>query len=134
VRPSLGLDVLVEVEEVLGVVRPLDLDEAFVIAFVVGPDPILVVCGHEVDVTALLRQRRCGGVIVPHPRDVGLVVVGVGPYADDDCGKRRIAIRERRRIRRDAMACTVDRVDVGRRVDGGNLRTVLEVRLDRQTA
>src|SRR5437879_10390692 len=42
----LRLDVLVYVEEVVWVVRPLDVDEAVVVAPVVGLDPTLVVLFH----------------------------------------------------------------------------------------
>ena len=40
---SLRSDVLVEVEQVVGVVGPLDLDEPVVVAPVVRLDPVLVV-------------------------------------------------------------------------------------------
>src|SRR5712691_1025956 len=53
---GLRLDVLVQVEQVVRVVRPLDLDEPIVVASVVSPDPVLVVLRHEVDVAALLCE------------------------------------------------------------------------------
>ncbi len=48
------LDVLVQMEEVVGVVPALDLGQPREVAAVVVLDPGLVVVGHEVDITARL--------------------------------------------------------------------------------
>lgn len=53
-RPSLGPDVLVEVEKVPRVVLPLDRDQPLVVAAEVDADAVLVVSVHEIDVAALL--------------------------------------------------------------------------------
>jgi hypothetical protein len=45
-------DVLVDVEEVAGIVGPLDLDQPVVVLAVVVPDLVVVVVLHEVDVAA----------------------------------------------------------------------------------
>ena len=52
IRWPLGCDVLVDVEEVAGIVRPLDLDQAVVVLAVVVLDLAVVVILHEVDVAA----------------------------------------------------------------------------------
>src|SRR6188508_788347 len=51
-------DVLVQVEQVPGVVGPLHLHEPVVAPAVVRAHPTLVVGGHEVDVPTLLGERR----------------------------------------------------------------------------
>ena len=55
--PSGGQDVLVDVEEVVGVVATLDLGEPFVVAAVGRLDPVLPLVHHEVDVRAAGRGR-----------------------------------------------------------------------------
>ena len=50
----LRCDVLVQVEEVVGIVGPLDLDEAVVVLAVVVSNSVVVVVLHEVDVAARL--------------------------------------------------------------------------------
>jgi hypothetical protein len=52
IRWPLGCDVLVEVEEVAGIVRSLDLDQAVVVLAVVVLDLVVIVVLHEVDVAA----------------------------------------------------------------------------------
>src|SRR5205814_6280893 len=54
----LWCDVLVDVEEVAGVVGPLDLNQPVVVLAVVVPDLVVIVVLHEVDVAARLRVRR----------------------------------------------------------------------------
>src|SRR3972149_1767140 len=92
------LDVLVQVEQVVRVVLPLDLEETLVVALVVRLDALLVVLGHEVDVPALLRVRRRGPVVVAHPLDVGLVVGRIRPRSGDDGGEGGITVRAGGRI------------------------------------
>ena len=53
-RASLRCDVLVQVEEVVGIVGPLDLDEVVVVLAVVVSNSVVVVVLHEVDVAARL--------------------------------------------------------------------------------
>src|SRR6266480_2486207 len=48
--PAAGLDVLVDVEGVVRVVAVLDLGQPVVVAAVGGPDPVLALAHHEVDV------------------------------------------------------------------------------------
>jgi hypothetical protein len=50
----LWCDVLVDVEEVAGIVGPLDLDQPVVVLAVVVPDLVVVVVLHEVDVATRL--------------------------------------------------------------------------------
>jgi hypothetical protein len=52
IRWPLGCDVLVDVEEVARIVRPLDLDQAVVVLAVVVLDLVVIVILHEVDVAA----------------------------------------------------------------------------------
>ena len=52
IRWSFGCDVLVEVEEVAGIVGTLDLDQAVVVLAVVVLDFVVIVVLHEVDVAA----------------------------------------------------------------------------------
>ena len=52
IRWPLGCDVLVDVEEVAGIVRPLDFDQAVVVLAVVVLDLVVIVILHEVDVAA----------------------------------------------------------------------------------
>jgi hypothetical protein len=52
IRWPLGCDVLVEVEEVAGIVGTLDLDQAIVVLAVVVLDLVVIVVLHEVDVAA----------------------------------------------------------------------------------
>ena len=118
-------------EQVVGVVLPLDVDQALVVSPVVRPDPTLVVARHEVDVAALLRVRGDGVVVVAHPLRVRLVLRGVGPPANDHRGEGRIAVRERRRVWSHAARRSVDRVDVHRGVHDGHLGPVRHVRRDR---
>jgi hypothetical protein len=54
VRGVLRGDVLVDVEEVAGIVGPLDLNQPVVVLPVVVPDLVVVVVLHEVDVAARL--------------------------------------------------------------------------------
>lgn len=56
-RSGSRVDVLVEVEQVLGVVGALDVDQPPVVAAVVVLDTSLIVVGHEVDVAARLGVR-----------------------------------------------------------------------------
>src|ERR687888_819124 len=125
-----GSDVLVDTERVVRVVPPLDLDEAVVVALVVRADALLVVGGHEVDVPALLRQRRRRVVEAAHPGDVRLVFSRVGPHAGDHRGEVGVAVREGRRVGGYVVRGAVDRIDVDGRVDGREVRPVLEGSLD----
>ena len=52
IRWRLGCVVLIDVEEVAGIVRPLDLDQAVVVLAVVVLDLVVIVILHEVDVAA----------------------------------------------------------------------------------
>jgi hypothetical protein len=52
IRWPLRCDVLVDVEEVAGIVRPLDLDQAVMVLAVVVLDLVVIVVLHEVDVAA----------------------------------------------------------------------------------
>src|SRR4051794_18570723 len=61
------LDVLVEVEQVVGVVAALDLGQPAVVGAVVLGCPVLLVTRGEVGVPARLRVRRDGGEVVANP-------------------------------------------------------------------
>ena len=60
----LRCDVLVDVEEIAGIVRPLELNQAVVVLAVVVSNPAEIVVLHEVDVAAGLRIRRQCLVVV----------------------------------------------------------------------
>ena len=61
------LDVLVAVEDVVGVVGRLDLGQPLVLGRPVGrPDPVLLVLGHVVDVAAAVARERSEPI--PPPR------------------------------------------------------------------
>src|SRR5579859_3832556 len=79
-----GRDVLVHVEQIAGIVRPLDLDQSVVVLAVVVADLVVVVVLHEVDVAARLGVRRKRLVIVTHPLDPFGVLGGVGPGGEED--------------------------------------------------
>src|SRR5215469_13614085 len=50
-----GLDVLVDVERVIGVITSLDPGQPVIVAAVGRPDPVLALAHHEVDVAAAGR-------------------------------------------------------------------------------
>src|SRR5215469_6712424 len=77
-------DVLVDVEEVAGIVGPLDLNQPVVVLPVVVPDLVVIVILHEVDVAARLCVRRKRLVIISHPLDPLGVLGGVGPGGEED--------------------------------------------------
>src|SRR5437764_3994189 len=79
----LRLDVLVHVEEVVRVVGSLHLGQAVVVLPEVRRCAALVILSGEVDVSALLGERRGRVVVVAHPLDVRLVLIGIGPHAGD---------------------------------------------------
>src|SRR5262249_33383362 len=64
------LDVLMDGEDVVGVIRALDLDQPVVVAAVAGSDPVLALVHQEVDVGAAGRGR------------VQLLPVVLGPSRD----------------------------------------------------
>jgi hypothetical protein len=88
-------DVLVEPEDVLGVVRALDLLQPVPTGPVRSLHPRGVVVGQVVHVGRVgrVRSERLEGVF--DPGDVGVVVSGVGPLADDDEVVARLPAWER---------------------------------------
>src|SRR5205085_6328177 len=77
-RGSAGrVDVLVEVEDVVGVVRPLQTDQPLPVGTVGGTDAITVVVGHVVHVHGVGHVGRQGGERVARPCNVGGVLRGV---------------------------------------------------------
>src|SRR5262249_4594192 len=123
-------DVLVDVEDVLRVVALLDPGEPVVVAAVGGPDPVLALGHHEVDVGAAGRGRVQRLPVLPGPLRHRGHVGRVRVDADDDAGPAAVAIGERGGVLRHPAGGTVDRVQVHGGVPGGQLRAVLEVRLD----
>src|SRR5262245_49802065 len=111
-RLACGLDVLVDVEDVVRVVAPLYPGEPVVVAAVGGLDPVLALEHHEVDVGAAGRRRmqRLPVLLCPlrYPGDVG----GVRVDADDDTCPAAIPVAERRRVRGYPAGGAVDRVQV----------------------
>src|SRR3954451_22337873 len=92
-----GVDVLVQVEQVVRVVAALDLAQPVVVRAVVVAGAGLLVGRGEVDVPAGLGVRRGRRVVLPHPVGVALVVGPVGPHAGDDGGDGGVAVAVRRR-------------------------------------
>src|SRR5664279_2912381 len=97
-----GVDVLVDVEGVAGVVVVFDPGEPVVVAEVGGFDPVLALVHHEVDVGAAGR----GGVqilpIVVDPFGDEPGVGGVGVDARDDACPAAVAVGEGGRVGGDA--------------------------------
>src|SRR5215471_12628094 len=77
-------DVLVQVEQVGGVVVALDRGQAVVGAPVVRLGAALVVAVHEVDVTAVGGIGLERVVVAPDPGDVAVIVRWVFPHTGDD--------------------------------------------------
>jgi hypothetical protein len=71
--PTAGLDVLVNVERVAGVIAVLDAGEPVVVAAIGGLDPFASFVHEEVDVAAAGRGRVQGLPVV------------AGPVRDDAC-------------------------------------------------
>jgi hypothetical protein len=88
-------DVLVEAEDVLGVVRALDLLQPVPTGPVRSLHPRGVVARQVVHVGRVgrVRSERVEGAF--DPGDVGVVVFGVGPLADDDEVVARLPVWER---------------------------------------
>ena len=129
-----GRDVLVHPENVARVVLLLDVGKTRIAGPVVLFGICPVVGRLEVDVATLTRERRRGLVVVPHPLDVGLGVLRIGPYARDDRGEVGVPVSERGCVGIHVMDGAVDRMDVHRRLDHRDLGAVLEVRVDEAVA
>src|SRR5919108_1517503 len=69
-----GLDVLVQVEHVVGIVLSLDLNKPCVVCIVVGWSSPLIIVGCKMNVATLFRMRRDRIVVIPHPPDVAFVI------------------------------------------------------------
>lgn len=122
-----GLDVLVDAEEIRGVVFFLDGGEAFVIVAVGGLDALLAFLHHEIDVRATGRKRMESFPIVLAPIDDFRVVRGIGIHADDDFGKKSFAKTVGGVGPGDALGSAVDGIEMHGGVDGGNFRAVLDM-------
>ena len=99
VMPRRGLDVLVELEDVIRVVDRLDSRQALDRAPVRARGRVVLVVAHEVDVVAFAQVRLDGGVGRAGPGDLALVVGGVAPGGRDVDQPARLAERERGRVR-----------------------------------
>src|SRR5687767_7851034 len=101
-------DVLIEAEEVLGVVTPLDLDQAVVVGPVGLADEAPVVGRHVVHVAAVgqVRPQLLEGL--PRPGDVGLGVGGVGPLREQQQAVAGLAVGEGGGSRGDAGGLAVE--------------------------
>jgi myo-inositol 2-dehydrogenase / D-chiro-inositol 1-dehydrogenase len=130
VRLARGLNVLVDVEDVIGVVAALDLSEPVVVAAVGGLDPFLALVHQEVDVSPASR----GGVqflpVVACPLRDEARVGGIGVDADDDTGPASVAVGEGGGVFGDPGGSAVDGVHVHGGVAGGQLRPVFDVHVD----
>ena len=114
-------------QDVVGVVLCLDFPESIVAPSVTRADPVRVIGRGEVDVAALFGVRCEARVIVADPFRVRLVLRRIRPHPRDHGRELRIAVAERRRVRRDVMRRAVDRVDVHRRIHDRDLGPVLQV-------
>jgi hypothetical protein len=76
---SLWLYAPVDVEEIVGIVLPLDFDQLIVVLAVVVSNLAVIIVLHEVDVSARFRIRSHRLVVVTHPLDPLRILGGIGP-------------------------------------------------------
>src|SRR5580765_3467675 len=93
-------DVLVDVECVVRVVAALDLGQPGVVAAVGGPDPLLALVHHEVDVRPARGLRVQLVPVVPGPAGDQAGVGRVRVHAHDDPGEAAVPVGERGRVGR----------------------------------
>src|SRR5580704_12344040 len=101
---SLWRYVLVDVEEVIGIVLPLDLNQPIIVLAVVDLDLAVVVVLHEVDVSARLRIRSHCLVVVAHPPDPLCILRGVVPRGEEHHPVSGLPVGEGRVAGADTMA------------------------------
>lgn len=106
-------DVLVDVKEVVRVVGRLRCCEPRVVGAIVRRRSVVVVAGHEVDVTAFAARVGMNGcVVVLHPPDVGLVIGRVRPDSHDHRGKALVPVSEGGLVGADPLSRAVDRMEM----------------------
>src|SRR5260370_24725210 len=95
---SLWRYVLVDVEEVSGIVLPLDLNQLIIVLAVVDLNLAVIVVLHEVDVSARLRIRSHRLIVVAYPLDPLCILRGIVPRGQEHhpvgglaIGKGRVA-------------------------------------------
>ena len=98
-------------EQVVGVVASLELDETVVVDAVGLTDPVVVVGRQVVRVGALGHVRRELLEGRARPRDASIGVRGVGPLRDEQQVVPRLAVRVGRRGRLDARDRAVEVLD-----------------------
>ena len=74
-----GHNVLVNFEDVVGIVLAFDIHESVVVTAVIRPNSFVVVIVHEVDVPADLRMGRYRIGVVAHPLCVCLLYTSPSP-------------------------------------------------------
>src|SRR5262245_41559877 len=83
-RLGCGRDILVKAEEVLGIKLRLRLSQAIIVSAIVAGYTILIVTGHEIHITTLLRIGTESVVITAHPFGVCFKVSRVFPSPRDN--------------------------------------------------
>src|SRR5580704_862591 len=101
---SLWRYVLVDVEEVIGIVVPLDLNQPIIVLAVVDLDLAVIVVLHEVDVSARLRIWSHCLVVVAHPPDPLCILRGVVPRGEEHHPVSGLPVGEGRVAGADTMA------------------------------
>src|SRR5687767_7414808 len=102
-------DILVNVKEVVRVIRRLHCCEPLVVGAMVCRRTMVVVAGHEIDIASIAgRVGMNSCVIVLHPLNVGLVIGRVWPDSHDHRGKALVPVSEGGLVGADPLSCTVD--------------------------
>ncbi len=104
-------NVLVYVKDVVRVVGRLHRGQPFVTGAVVCRRTVVIVVGHEVDITAIAARMGMDGVVVVlHPLDVGLVVGRVIPDPSNDRREILVPVPKGRLVGADTLRRTVYRM------------------------
>src|SRR5690349_7464342 len=75
-----GPNVLVQAEQIVGIVFPLECYQTSVVDPIGRPHPVVALVAYIVDVDAIHRKWLQSCMHLAHPRDVGLVSCGLRPY------------------------------------------------------
>src|SRR5262245_5942702 len=97
-----GLDVWVEVEEIVGVVLFLQRCQALVVGAIGGTNPVPIVVAEVIHVDAITGEPVQRPPEVTGPADVPLGVRGINPFRDDDGRIRELAMGEGHRAGRNS--------------------------------
>ena len=119
-------------EEVVRVIGRLHRREPLVVGAIVCSRTVVVVAGHEVDVTGIgARVGMNGCVVVLHPPDVDLVVRRVGPDSHNHRSEVLVSMSEGGLVGADPLSRTVDRMEMHGRAHVRCLPAMLDVSGDR---